>query len=448
MSQGARLALIGLVPLLVLLICLYLFRPILLPFLVGMAAAYLLDPAADRLQRMGLRRTAATIVISFSFFLALALALLLLLPTVAAQAMDLARELPEYLERLRDRLLPHLSGIASWASIELDLSAEGLLRRYWTQTMEILINAIGGLLQSGIALLNLVSLLFVTPIVTFYMLRDWDRMVARIEASVPPDYLPTVRRLARETDEVLAGFIRGQGLVCLFLALFYALGLWLVGLRYGLIIGLLTGFFSFIPYLGMAIGACVGLTVAAFQFQDLIGVGLVAAVFAAWPVHRRQPDLSARGGRSDSPAPGVDDLCRAGGHGAVRLPGDAACGAGGRRARCPGALRTQAISDQRLVPRVVVGGAGAVSEQLRLDFEHAPATGAEDFMPGECNREALAWLARWPEWPYPALILHGPPGSGKSHLARIWAARTGARSLRPCRARQRGPERAAHLGAR
>jgi predicted PurR-regulated permease PerM len=193
---------------------------------------------------------------------------------------ELAPQPPDYLERVRDRLLPHLSEIASWASIELDLSAEGLLRRYWTQTMEILINATGGLLQSGIALLNLVSLLFVTPIVTFYMLRDWDRMVGRIQASVPPDYLPTVQRLGREIDEVLAGFIRGQGLVCLFLALFYALGLWLVGLQYGLIIGLLTGFFSFIPYLGMAIGACVGLTVAAFQFQDLIGVGLVAGVFA------------------------------------------------------------------------------------------------------------------------------------------------------------------------
>jgi predicted PurR-regulated permease PerM len=280
LSQGARLAVIGLVPLLVLLISLYLFRPILLPFLVGMAAAYLLDPAADRLQRMGLRRTAATLVISVSFFLAIVLVLLLLLPTFVAQGLELARELPDYLERLRDRLLPHLSSIASWASIELDLSAEGLLQRYWSQTMNILINAIGGLLQSGIALLNLVSLLFVTPIVTFYMLRDWDRMVARIATTVPPDYLPTVRRLALEVDEVLAGFIRGQGLVCLFLALFYALGLWLVGLRYGLIIGLLTGFFSFIPYLGMAIGACVGLAVAAFQFQDLVGVALVAAVFA------------------------------------------------------------------------------------------------------------------------------------------------------------------------
>lgn len=280
MSQGARLALIGLVPLLVLLICLYLFRPILLPFLVGMGAAYLLDPAADRLERMGMRRTAATIVISVGFFFALALVLLLLLPAVAAQAAELARALPDYVEGLRDRLMPRLSGIASWAAVELDVSAEGLLREYWSEAMNVLINAVAGLLRSGVALLNIVSLLFVTPIVTFYMLRDWDRMVARIAASVPPDYLPTVHRLAREIDEVLAGFIRGQGLVCLFLALFYALGLWLVGLRYGLIIGLLTGFFSFIPYIGMAIGAAVGLTVAAFQFQDLIGVALVAGVFA------------------------------------------------------------------------------------------------------------------------------------------------------------------------
>ena len=280
MTPGARLILVALVPLVALLIGLYLFRTILLPFLVGMAAAYLLDPAADRLQRLGLGRGAATTVISIGFFLALVLALLLLLPAVAAQATALARELPDYVEQLRDRVVPWLSDLASQASIQLDLSAEGLLRRYWGQAMEVLINAVAGLLQSGAALLNLVSLLFVTPIVTFYMLRDWDRMVARIAASVPPDYLPTVRRLAQQVDEVLAGFIRGQGLVCLFLALFYALGLWLIDLRYGLIIGLLTGFFSFIPYIGMAIGACVGLTVAAFQFQDLIMVALVAGVFA------------------------------------------------------------------------------------------------------------------------------------------------------------------------
>jgi predicted PurR-regulated permease PerM len=279
LKQGARLALIGLVPLLILLICLYLFRPILLPFLVGLAGAYLLDPAADRLERLGLRRTGATVVISVAFFLALLLVLVLLLPILLTQATELARALPDYLEGLRERLLPRLSGIASWASAELDVSAEGLLKRYWSQAMEVLINAIAGLLQSGVALLNIVSLLFITPVVTFYMLRDWDRMVARVAAHVPPDYMPSVRRLAHEADEVLAGFIRGQGMVCMFLALFYGFGLWLVGLKYGLIIGLLTGFFSFIPYLGMAIGACVGLAVAAFQFQDLVRIGLVAGVF-------------------------------------------------------------------------------------------------------------------------------------------------------------------------
>jgi predicted PurR-regulated permease PerM len=280
LNPGRRLALIGLVPLLVLLIALYLFREILLPFLVGMAAAYLLDPAADRLQRWGLGRTTATIVISSGFFVALLLGLGLVLPTVVTQAAELARELPNYLESLRERVLPRVTGILSWARIELDLSAEGLLREYWSAAMDVLINAITGLLQSGVALLNLVSLLFVTPVVTFYMLRDWDRMVARIQASVPPDYLPTVRRLGRDVDEVLAGFIRGQGLVCMFLALFYAVGLWLAGLNYGLIIGLLTGFFSFIPYIGMALGMCVGLTVAAFQFQDVVMVALVAGVFA------------------------------------------------------------------------------------------------------------------------------------------------------------------------
>ena len=280
MSPAVRLALIGLVPLVALLVGVYLFREILLPFLVGIAAAYLLDPAADHLERWGLGRTGATIIISLALFAALMVVLLLLLPILVAQAVELARELPNYLESLRERLLPHATGALSWARIELDLSAEGLLKEYWSAAMDVLINAASGLLQSGVALLNLVSLLFVTPVVTFYMLRDWDRMVARVYDNVPPDYLPTFRRLGVEIDEVLAGFIRGQGLVCMFLAVFYAFGLWLVGLKYGLTIGLMTGFLSFVPYIGMALGMCVGLAVAAFQFQDLTMIALVAGVFA------------------------------------------------------------------------------------------------------------------------------------------------------------------------
>ena len=280
MSHGLRLALLGLVPLVVLLLGLFLFRAILLPFLVGMAAAYMLDPAADRLQRWGVGRTTATLLITISFFIVLVVVLLLILPPLAAQAAELATQLPEYLERLRQRVVPTLAAFLTRFDVDLDLSAEGLFRRYSTQGMEVLVAAGTGLLQSGVALLNLVSLIFVTPIVTFYLLRDWDRMVAKVWALIPPDLEPTLRRLAADIDEVLAGFIRGQGLVCLFLALFYGFGLWLVGLRYGLIIGLLTGFFSFIPYIGMTLGLVVGLAVAAFQFQDLLMIGVVAGVFA------------------------------------------------------------------------------------------------------------------------------------------------------------------------
>jgi predicted PurR-regulated permease PerM len=280
LSHGTRLALLGLAPLLVFLLGLILFREILLPFLVGMAAAYLLDPAADRLQRWGVGRTTATLIITIGFFVVLVVVLLLILPTLVTQAAQLAAELPGYLESLRERAVPWLAGLLARADLAVDLSAEGLLRRYSAQGMEVAVATLTQLLQSGVALLNLVALIFVTPVVTFYLLRDWDRMVARVWESVPPDLQPTVLRLARDTDEVLAGFIRGQGLVCLFLALFYGIGLWLVGLRFGLIIGLLTGFFSFIPYIGMTLGLVVGLAVAVFQFQDILMIGLVAGIFA------------------------------------------------------------------------------------------------------------------------------------------------------------------------
>ena len=135
-------------------------------------------------------------------------------------------------------------------------------------------------LQSSLVVINLISLVFITPIVTFYLLRDWDRLVAAIRSVVPPRHRPVARRLAREIDQVLAGFLRGQGMVCAFLALFYGIGLVLVGLDYGAIIGVLTGLFSFIPYVGMFMGVAVGLTVAIFQFGALFPVALVAAVFA------------------------------------------------------------------------------------------------------------------------------------------------------------------------
>jgi predicted PurR-regulated permease PerM len=280
LSQGWRVALVCLTPLSILVLGVVLFSDVMLPFLVGMGAAYLLDPVADWLEHHRFKRGTATALITGLFFILLVVFLVLLLPPLVAQAAELALELPQYIERLRARLVPFLSDVLNEADLAIDLSAEGLLQRFAGQAMAV-VGATGTrLLQSGIAFLNLLALIFVTPIVTFYLLRDWDRMVAHIRQQIPPDLVPPVERVARDVDEVLAGFIRGQGMVCAFLAMFYALGLWAVGLRYGLIIGLLTGFFSFIPYIGMALGLAVGLSVAAFQFQSVGMILLVAGIFA------------------------------------------------------------------------------------------------------------------------------------------------------------------------
>ncbi len=281
MSHGPRLALLAVLPLAILVTGLILLHGILLPFVVGMAAAYLLDPAADWLQRMHLSRGAATASITISFFLFLVVVVVLVLPAVATQAAELADELPRNLEQLRARLTPRLTELATTLGLDESWSAQGLVERFSGRVVSFAGSALSQVLQSGMALLNLLSLIFVTPVVTFYLLRDWDRMVGRLRTMVPRDQLPTVERLFHEVDEVLGGVIRGQLMVCSFLAIFYGAGLWLTGLRYGVVIGLLTGLFSFIPYIGMALGLCVGLVVATFQFQDWWMVAVVAAVFGA-----------------------------------------------------------------------------------------------------------------------------------------------------------------------
>ena len=278
-SKVLRFAVIALLPLTIAILALILLSSILFPFLVGIAAAYLLDPLADRLERMRFSRVAATSLIATGLFLLLALIVLVLLPPLANQGAQLAKELPDYLEGLRDDILPILTQLVDRFSLATDLSATGMLKEQSGRAIEVFVTWVTSLLQSGVALLNLVALMFVTPIVTFYMLRDWDRMTAAIRNLVPPDNLSTFDHLGERIDEVLAGFIRGQGLVCTFLALFYGLGLWMVGLKYGLIIGLFTGIMSFVPFIGMALGLVVGLSVAAFQFQDIFMVALVAGIF-------------------------------------------------------------------------------------------------------------------------------------------------------------------------
>jgi predicted PurR-regulated permease PerM len=258
---------------------LWLLSPVLLPFLVGLAIAYVLDPAVDRVERWGVGRTAATSLVMAAFFFFLILIILLLSPIVIDQVRGLSNRVVQGVEELQDLIQPYIEEYLHQPQTNTDGKggAEGI--SIATQALQWAGGMAGQLLHGGIALFNILSLIFITPVVAFYLLRDWDSIVATVDLWLPRDRAPVIRKLLQEMDSRMAGFLRGQALVCVLLGVFYALGLTLVGLHYGLIIGLLTGLVSFVPYIGMLAGAGVGLVVAFFQFDNLWMVAAVGGVF-------------------------------------------------------------------------------------------------------------------------------------------------------------------------
>jgi predicted PurR-regulated permease PerM len=264
------------------LLLLWLLNDILLPFVVGMVVAYFLDPVVARLQRLGMSRTwATTSVTILAALITIGLAMAIL-PPLFGQVQALVVSAPDYtvkaamriqplIEPLRDRLgLPPLS--------LQELQAEVTQRA--GQVLSIIGSVAGQVAQRGIALVNLLGLLFLTPVVTFYLLRDWERVLAAIDSTLPLDHANTIRHLARGSNEAIAGYLRGQALVCISLGAIYAIGLSLVGLQFGLVIGLIAGAISFIPFVGTLVGAVMALGMALAQFPpDWIGVIKVAAVF-------------------------------------------------------------------------------------------------------------------------------------------------------------------------
>jgi predicted PurR-regulated permease PerM len=261
------------------LLALWLLSTILLPFLIGLAIAYFLDPAADRLEQLRLPRWLATTIVLLLFLLVVVLVLLLLVPLLQGQVIGLIHRFPSYVAaaqrrldelvhfaqeqlapedfaRLREAVTAHVSGVFAWAA--------GFLQ---------------GVLTSSFAIVNIVSLVFITPIVAFFMLRDWDRMVAKVDAWLPRPQAETIRALARRIDETLAGFVRGQAMVCLSLGIYYAVALSLAGLDFGLVVGVLIGFLAFIPFVGALTGAVLSIGLALTQFDSWNRVGAVAAVF-------------------------------------------------------------------------------------------------------------------------------------------------------------------------
>jgi predicted PurR-regulated permease PerM len=260
---------------------LYLLREVLLPFVAGMALAYVLDPVVDRLERLGLGRLGATILILALFILTFVLALVVLIPLVAHQLAGFGANLPDYVERIQaliaeqsGPLIEKLGGAAALPDMRQWIG--GLVR----QGAAWMAGFLRGLWSGGQAIISVFALLVVTPVVAFYLLVDWDHMVAAVDEWLPRQHRDTIRMLAREIDRAIAGFIRGQAVVCFILGTFYAVGLSLIGLNFGALIGMLAGVLSFIPYVGSLTGLVLSVGVAVVQFwPDWTWIGATLGIF-------------------------------------------------------------------------------------------------------------------------------------------------------------------------
>lgn len=258
---------------------LFILQTVLLPFVMGAAVAYFLDPIADALERRGVSRTMATVFITASFALIIVNLVLVLLPILEVQVNSFITHVPGYANSVGGRVGPVMAWVQAHlppdqvASIKSE--AAGLVGKVGTWALDVA----RGVLSSGLQIIDLMSLVVLTPVVSFYLLRDWDVIIARLDSWLPRAYAHDIREQAKRIDTTLAGFARGQATVCLILAVLYGGGLTLVGLDLGLVVGLGAGIFTFIPFVGTFGGLLVSVVLAFAQFGDLTHVGFAAGVF-------------------------------------------------------------------------------------------------------------------------------------------------------------------------
>ncbi|MEQ9814310.1 MAG: AI-2E family transporter [Azospirillaceae bacterium] len=260
------------------LVMVWLLSSILLPFVAGMAIAYVLHPSVDRLQRR-LPRWLATTIILIAFILVFVVFMVLLVPLVVSQVGALMEALPDYATVLATRVEPMIEWLRETLGEDDFRRLRETASSYAGEAVSFFATIMGGLWRGGVAIFNLLTLLFIMPVVAFYLLRDWNRIIAKVDSFLPRRNRATIRALAREVDQTLAGFIRGQGLVCIILGSFYAIALTVVGLDFGLVIGLIAGILTFIPYVGSLVGLVTSVGVALVQFDGLVWPGIILAIF-------------------------------------------------------------------------------------------------------------------------------------------------------------------------
>ncbi len=261
-------------------VLLYLLAPVLTPFLIAAVLAYIGDPLVDRLEARRFSRTMAVTTVFLCLILVALILLLILVPMLERQIALLIGKLPQYLDWLQNKGLPALSGFLGMEASSFDLAElKQVVREQWLQTGGTVKGLLGAISRSGMTLLAWMANLVLIPVVAFYMLRDWDILVERVHELIPRRYEATVARLTRASDEVLGAFLRGQLIVMLALGTIYTVGLWIVGLELALLLGMLAGLLSFVPYLGFIVGILAAGIATVMQFQELMPLVYVVIVF-------------------------------------------------------------------------------------------------------------------------------------------------------------------------
>jgi len=264
----------------VFLAAMWLLGDVILPFVMGAAIAYFLDPVADRLEGLGASRALSVTIITLFALVIFVIVALLVIPTLVNQAVNLFNVAPQLFTDLQGFLTDRFPQI---------VDEDSILRKSLISVGETIREKGGQLLQgvvtSAASVINMIVLLVIVPVVAFYLLYDWDRLIAHLDMLLPRDHAPVIRRLAGEIDDVLAGFVRGMGTVCVILGTYYAVALMLVGLQFGLVVGAVAGLITFIPYVGAVVGGALAIGLALFQFWgEWLTIGLVAAIFVAGQV--------------------------------------------------------------------------------------------------------------------------------------------------------------------
>jgi predicted PurR-regulated permease PerM len=259
---------------------LYWLSPVLTPFAVSALLAWLGDPLVDRLERRRLSRTAAVTLVFAVMTLAMVLVVIVLVPLLERQISRLIDKLPQMVAWVNGVVLPWVAERTGFSLDQVNpQQVIDALREHWKQAGGVAATVLSSVSKSGLAIVGFFGTLALVPVVTFYFLRDWDTMMARLRELLPRPLEPTISAFARESDEVLAAFLRGQLSVMIALGAVYTAGLMLVGLDLAVLIGLLAGLVSFVPYLGIIVGGGAALIAAAVQFQDWFHPAMVLLVF-------------------------------------------------------------------------------------------------------------------------------------------------------------------------